>query len=81
MDQKTKDLFINEISAVCNKYGVFILSGADAADDTNLSSWIEVCKITERPGRWPITETLFELDQIGTINKVATFYKKIKDTP
>ena len=66
MDQKTKDLFINEISAVCNKYGVIILSGADAADDTNLSSWIEVCKITERPGRWPIMETLFEFDQLGT---------------
>jgi len=73
MDQKTKDIFINEISAVCNKYGVIISSGADAADDTNLSSWIEVCKITERPGRWPIMETLFEHEQFGTI-------KKIKDT-
>ena len=64
MDQKTKDLFINEISAVCNKYGVIISSGADAADDTNLSSWIEVCKITGT-GCWTIMETLFECEQIG----------------
>ena len=59
MDQETKDLFINEIAAVCKKYGVVILSGADAADDTNLSSWLEVCEV-KTP--WPC---LFECDQIG----------------
>ena len=65
MDEKTKDLFVNEITAVCNKYGVIISHGAEAADATDLSSWVEVCKITERPGRWPITETLFQCEQFG----------------
>jgi len=59
------DLFINEISAVCNKYGMTLLSGADADDDTNLSSWIEVCKIKEGPFRWPIIETLLKCQEIS----------------
>lgn len=65
MDKKTEDQFISELTDICKKYDVIILSGADAADDTNLSSWIEVCKITERPGRWPTMETIFECEQIG----------------
>lgn len=64
MDEKIKQLFINDVAAVCKKYGMIISSGADAADDTNLSSWIEVCKIIDRPG-WQVMETLIECDQIG----------------
>jgi hypothetical protein len=66
MDHQTKKSFLRELAAVCKKYNVLITSGADAADDTNLSSWIEVCQITKRPGRWPLMETIFECDEIGT---------------
>ena len=64
MDDDTLKQLIVELKAVCKKYGVLIDSGASAADDTNLSSWIEICKITERPGRWPLLEVICELDTI-----------------
>lgn len=65
MDDDTLKQLIVELSAVCKKYSVLIDSGADADDDSNLSSWIEIYKITERPGRWPLLELICELGTIG----------------
>jgi hypothetical protein len=57
--------FLKELTDVCKKYGVCLISDADAADDTNLSSCIQVCKITKEPGRYVRLETLLEVDEIG----------------
>jgi hypothetical protein len=66
MTDDTLKQLIAELSAVCTKYGVMIDSGANADDDSNLSSWIEILKVTKRPGRWPLLETVSVLDTIGT---------------
>lgn len=57
--------FLKEITDVCKKYGVCLLSAADADDDTNLSSCIQICKIIKEPGRCVKLETVLETDEIG----------------
>ena len=64
MSEKERDELFADLSAVMKKHDVCIMSSADADDDSNLRSWIEVCRLTKRPGRHPILETLIECDFI-----------------
>jgi hypothetical protein len=63
---KTQEVepFLTELKALLKKHSMELYANADAADDTNLHSWIEIDKVTINEHGRRVETTIFKGEEL-----------------